>query len=51
MDRFMARVRTMLVAVDETYFEYATHADYPDSDYLRRQERAGAPDLFESTAS
>jgi len=37
MDRFMARVPDqVLVAVDEAYFEYVTHADYPDSlDYLR----------------
>ncbi len=37
MDRFMARVPDhVLVAVDEAYFEYVTHADYPESlDYLR----------------
>jgi histidinol-phosphate aminotransferase len=37
MDRFMDRVADhVLVAVDEAYFEYVTHADYPDSlDYLR----------------
>jgi histidinol-phosphate aminotransferase len=37
MDRFMARVPDhVIVAVDEAYFEYVTHADYPDSlDYLK----------------
>jgi histidinol-phosphate aminotransferase len=37
MDRFMDRVPDhMVVAVDEAYFEYVTHADYPDSlDYLK----------------
>jgi histidinol-phosphate aminotransferase len=37
MDRFMGRVPDhVIVAVDEAYFEYVTHADYPDSlDYLR----------------
>ena len=37
MDRFMSRVPGhVIVAVDEAYFEYATHADYPDSlDYLK----------------
>ena len=37
MDRFMNRVPDqVLVAVDEAYFEYVTHADYPDSlDYLK----------------
>ena len=37
MDRFMSRVPDhVIVAVDEAYFEYVTHADYPDSlDYLR----------------
>ncbi len=37
MDRFMNRVPDhVIVAVDEAYFEYVTHADYPDSlDYLR----------------
>jgi histidinol-phosphate aminotransferase len=37
MDRFMQRVPDqVIVAVDEAYFEYVTHADYPDSlDYLR----------------
>lgn len=36
MDRFMGRVPDhVIVAVDEAYFEYVTHADYPDSlDYL-----------------
>lgn len=38
MDRFMGRVPDhVLVAVDEAYSEYVTHADYPDSpDYLRK---------------
>ncbi len=32
MDRFMDRVPDhLIVAVDEAYFEYVTHADYPDS--------------------
>jgi len=37
MNRFMERVPDhVIVAVDEAYFEYVTHADYPDSlDYLR----------------
>lgn len=37
MDRFMSRVPDhVIVAVDEAYFEYVTHADYPDSlDYVR----------------
>ena len=37
MDRFMSRVPDhVIVAVDEAYFEYATHAEYPDSlDYLK----------------
>jgi histidinol-phosphate aminotransferase len=37
MDRFMARVPDhVIVAVDEAYFEYVTHAEYPDSlDYLK----------------
>jgi len=37
MDRFLERVPDhVIVAVDEAYFEYATHADYPDSlDYLK----------------
>ncbi len=37
MDRFMARIPdTVIVAVDEAYFEYVTHAEYPDSlDYLK----------------
>lgn len=40
MDRFMARVPDhVIVAVDEAYFEYATHADYPDSlDYLKESK-------------
>jgi histidinol-phosphate aminotransferase len=37
MDQFMGRVPDhVIVAVDEAYFEYVTHADYPDSlDYLK----------------
>jgi histidinol-phosphate aminotransferase len=37
MDRFMDRVPDhVVVAVDEAYFEYVTHAEYPDSlDYLK----------------
>ena len=37
MDRFIDRMPDqVIVAVDEAYFEYVTHADYPDSsDYLR----------------
>ncbi len=37
MDRFMAHVPDhVLVAVDEAYYEYVTHAEYPDSlDYLK----------------
>jgi histidinol-phosphate aminotransferase len=37
MDRFMSRVPDhVIVAADEAYFEYVTHAEYPDSlDYLR----------------
>ena len=37
MDRFLARVPDhVIVAVDEAYFEYVTHAEYPDSiDYLK----------------
>jgi len=37
MDRFMDRVPDhVIVAVDEAYFEYVTHAEYPDSlDYLQ----------------
>jgi histidinol-phosphate aminotransferase len=37
MDRFLERVPdTVLVCVDEAYFEYVTRADYPDSlDYVR----------------
>jgi len=37
MDRFMNRVPDhVIVAIDEAYCEYVTHADYPDSlDYLR----------------
>jgi histidinol-phosphate aminotransferase len=49
MDRFMGRVPDhVIVAVDEAYFEYVTHADYPDSlDYLR----AGKNILFLRTFS
>ncbi len=37
MDRFMERVPdNVIVAVDEAYFEYVTHSEYPDSlDYLK----------------
>jgi histidinol-phosphate aminotransferase len=37
MDRFLERVPGhVIVAVDEAYFEYVTHAEYPDSlDYLK----------------
>lgn len=37
MDRFMGRVPDqVIVAVDEAYFEYVTHADYPESlDHLK----------------
>ncbi len=37
MDRFMDRVPDhVIVAVDEAYFEYVTHVEYPDSlDYLK----------------
>src|SRR5512143_3059377 len=37
MDRFMGRVPDhVVVAVDEAYYEYVTHAEYPDSlDYLK----------------
>jgi histidinol-phosphate aminotransferase len=37
MDRFMVRVPDhVIVAMDEAYFEYVTHADYPDSlEYLK----------------
>ncbi len=37
MDRLMNRVPDhVIVATDEAYFEYVTHADYPDSlDYLK----------------
>jgi len=37
MDRFMDRVPDhVITAVDEAYFEYVTHADYPDSlDHLK----------------
>ena len=37
MDRFMGRVPDeVVVVVDEAYYEYVTHADYPESlDYLR----------------
>ena len=48
MDRFMARVPDhVLVAVDEAYFEYVTHADYPDSlDYLRADKNVLALRTF-----
>lgn len=37
MDRFMDRVPDhVIVAMDEAYFEYVTHADYPESlDYVK----------------
>jgi histidinol-phosphate aminotransferase len=37
LDRFMGRVPDhVIVALDEAYFEYVTHADYPDSlDHLK----------------
>jgi histidinol-phosphate aminotransferase len=37
MDRFMSRVPDqVIVAVDEAYFEYVTHSEYPDSlEYLK----------------
>jgi histidinol-phosphate aminotransferase len=37
MDQFMERIPdNVIVAVDEAYFEYVTHADYPDSlEYLK----------------
>jgi histidinol-phosphate aminotransferase len=37
MDRFIGRLPDhVLVAVDEAYFEYVTHADYPESlDYVK----------------
>lgn len=40
MDRFMERVPAhVVVVVDEAYFEYVTHADYPDSlDYLHEKK-------------
>ncbi len=39
MDRFMGRVPDyVIVAVDEAYFEYVTHSEYPDSlDYLKEK--------------
>jgi len=48
MDRFMARVPDhVLVAVDEAYFEYVTHADYPDSlDYLHADKNVLALRTF-----
>ncbi len=48
MDRFMARVpEHVIVAVDEAYFEYATHADYPDSlDYLKENKNVVALRTF-----
>jgi len=38
MDRFMEKVPdSVLVVVDEAYFEYVTHSEYPDSlDYLNK---------------
>ena len=48
MDRFMSRVPDhVIVAVDEAYFEYATHADYPDSlDYLKENKNVIALRTF-----
>lgn len=48
MDRFMSRVPDhVIVAVDEAYFEYATHADYPDSlDYLKENKNVVALRTF-----
>ncbi|MDA8423755.1 MAG: histidinol-phosphate transaminase [Nitrospiraceae bacterium] len=48
MDRFMSRVPDhVVVAVDEAYFEYATHADYPDSlDYLKENKNVVALRTF-----
>lgn len=38
MDRFMEKVpESVIVVVDEAYFEYVTHSEYPDSlDYLNK---------------
>jgi histidinol-phosphate aminotransferase len=48
MDRFMGRVPDhVIVAVDEAYFEYVTHAEYPDSlDYLREGKNVVALRTF-----
>ncbi len=48
MDRFMGRVPDhVIVAVDEAYFEYVTHADYPDSlDYLKENKNVVALRTF-----
>ncbi len=48
MDRFMDRVPDhVLVAVDEAYFEYVTHAEYPDSlDYVKEGRNALALRTF-----
>ena len=48
MDRFMEKVPDhVVVAVDEAYFEYVTHADYPDTlDYLRDNKNVVALRTF-----
>jgi histidinol-phosphate aminotransferase len=48
MDRFMSRVPDhVIVAVDEAYFEYVTHVDYPDSlDYLKENKHVLALRTF-----
>ncbi len=48
MDRFMGRVpNRVIVAVDEAYFEYVTHADYPDSlDYVKERRNVLALRTF-----
>jgi histidinol-phosphate aminotransferase len=48
MDRFMGSVPdNIIVAVDEAYFEYVTHADYPDSlDYLKENKNVVALRTF-----
>lgn len=48
MDRFLGRVPDhVVVAVDEAYFEYVTHADYPDSlDYLKENRNVVALRTF-----
>jgi len=48
MKRFMGRVPDhAIVAIDEAYFEYVTHADYPDSlDYLKENKNVVALRTF-----